>query len=201
MIKYILEWDKSSVVIGLSTNIGTRSSAEGTADGVGGGERGGGGDGGGGDPVEQEPPLPWPINSRRRSVLLSLWRFKLNRSGIFEGQIPIHGDGPPLPSRACGDRTGRHVANGEGLQGGGGRTCAHKEQLWLPGYLLFSRPVCNGLKKLSETWRLKLTLPLRTEQPGDWQCSLWCWTLSSLEHKLPIRLFYRWGNTGLRGLS
>ena len=46
------------VVFGLSTNVGTRSSAEGTADGVGGGERGGGGDGGGGDPVEQEPPLP-----------------------------------------------------------------------------------------------------------------------------------------------
>ena len=129
------------LVIGLSTNIGARSSAERTADGVCGGEGGGGGDGGGGDPVEQEPPLPWPINSRRRSVLLSLWRFKFNRSGIFEGQIPIHGDGPPLPSTACGDRTGRHVANGEGLQGGGGRTCAHKEQLWLPGYLLFSRPV------------------------------------------------------------
>ena len=53
------------VVFGLSTNVGTRSSAEGTADGVGGGERGGGGDGGGGDPVEQEPSLPRPIDIRR----------------------------------------------------------------------------------------------------------------------------------------
>ena len=45
-------------VFGLSTNIGSGSCAEGTADGVCGGEGGGGGDGGGGDPVEQEPPLP-----------------------------------------------------------------------------------------------------------------------------------------------
>ena len=40
------------------TIAGARSSAEGTADRVCGGEGGGGGDGGGGDPVEQEPALP-----------------------------------------------------------------------------------------------------------------------------------------------
>ena len=50
--------DTNWAVIGLSTKVGTRSSAEGTADRVCGGEGGGGGDGGGGDPVEQEPPLP-----------------------------------------------------------------------------------------------------------------------------------------------
>ena len=42
----------------LSTDIGSGSSAESTADGVCGGERGGGGDGSGGDPVKQEPPIP-----------------------------------------------------------------------------------------------------------------------------------------------
>ena len=41
-----------------STKVGTRSSAEGTADRVCGGEGGGGGDGSGGDPVKQEPPIP-----------------------------------------------------------------------------------------------------------------------------------------------
>ena len=46
------------VVFGLSTKVGSGSSAEGTADGERGGEGGGCGDGGGGDPVEQEPPLP-----------------------------------------------------------------------------------------------------------------------------------------------
>ena len=166
-------WDTNLVVIGLSTNVGTRSSAEGTADRVCGGEGGGGGDGGGGDPVEQEPPLPWAINSRCRSSLLSLWRFEFNRSRIFEGQAPVHVDSPPLPSRACGDSIGGHVANREGLQGGGGSTCTHKEQLWLPGNLVFSRPVWNDQR---ESWeRLKLTLPLQTEQPGDWRCSLWWW--------------------------
>ena len=50
--------DTNWAVIGLSTKVGTRRSAEGTADRVCGGEGGGGGDGGGGDPVEQEPPLP-----------------------------------------------------------------------------------------------------------------------------------------------
>ena len=129
------------------TTAGARSSAEGTTDGECGGEGGGGGDGGGGDPVEQEPPLPWTINSRSRGSLLSLWRFKFNRSRFFEGHPPVHVDGPPLPSSACGDRTGRHVANWEGLQGGGGSTCAHKEQLWLAGYLVFSRPVWKRVKE------------------------------------------------------
>ena len=137
----------SLVVFGLSTNVGSGSCAEGTADGVCGGEGGGGGDGGGGDPVEQEPPLPRAIDGRCRSLLLSLGRFKFNRSCILEGQIPIHGDGPPLPSRAGGDGAGGHVADGEGLQGGGGGACAHKEQLWLAGNLIFSAPVCNCVKK------------------------------------------------------
>ena len=43
--------DTNWAVIGLSTKVGTRRSAEGTADRVCGGEGGGGGDGGGGDPV------------------------------------------------------------------------------------------------------------------------------------------------------
>ena len=48
----------------LSTHGGTSRCAKGTVDGEGGGEGGGGGDGGGGDPVEQEPSLPRPLDSR-----------------------------------------------------------------------------------------------------------------------------------------
>ena len=44
---------------------GTSRSTLDIADRVGGGEGGEGGDGGGGDPVEQEPSLPRPIDSRR----------------------------------------------------------------------------------------------------------------------------------------
>ena len=42
----------------LSTDIGSRSSTDDTADSVCDGERGGGGNGSGGDPVKQEPPIP-----------------------------------------------------------------------------------------------------------------------------------------------
>ena len=57
-MKKLKNRDTTLVVFCLSTDIGSGSSAESTADGVCGGEGGGGGDGSGGDPVKQEPPIP-----------------------------------------------------------------------------------------------------------------------------------------------
>ena len=141
-------WNIHLVVTGLSTKVSISKSADDTTDRVCGGVGGGGWDGGGGDPVEQEPALP---PSSCRSVLLSLWRFEFNRSCIFGEELPVRVDGPPLPSSTWGDSSGRNIANRPGVQGAGSNTCTHKEQLRLPGYLVFSRPVWNGQR---ECWEI-----------------------------------------------
>ena len=129
----------------LSTDWSTSGSAYDTADGECGGEGGGGGDGGGGDPVKQEPPLPWTINSR--SLLFSLRRFKFNWSNIFEGQL-VHCDGPPLSTGACWN-TGCSwdVANWCCLQSRSGDACAHKEHFWLPDHFV-CRPLQNNVSDI-----------------------------------------------------
>ena len=142
-------WYIHLVVTGLSTKVSISKSADDTTDRVCGGVGGGGWDGGGGDPVEQEPALP--PSSSCRSILLSLWRFEFNRSCIFGEELPVRVDGPPLPSSTWGDSSGRNVANRPGVQGAGSNTCTHKEQLRLPGYLVFSRPVWNGQR---ECWEI-----------------------------------------------
>ena len=110
----------SLVVFGLSTNVGSGSCAEGTADGVCGSEGGGGGDGGGGDPVEEEPSLPLLVHLQARLVLhgfsfnLSLEGGRLNGSFWFH---PIQRDGSSLPPCAGGNGVGGNVTDGSSLQG------------------------------------------------------------------------------------
>ena len=122
------QWKRSK--IGLTTEVGSGVSALDWADGEGGGEGGGGGDGGGGDPVEQEPSVPWVVNGR--CIALFLRRFQFKRS-----HVRSHLDGPLLPAGAGGQGGEGEVADGGRLQGRRRRRCAHEEQLWLPHNIVF----------------------------------------------------------------
>ena len=123
--------------------------AEGRADGEGGRVGGGRGDRGGGDPVEQEPSVPWVCCiscSTMRGLEMNLCR--LCRCHFDGPPLPTYAGGQQgghfsgfwdfsvkpdaiLPASAGGQRGGRDVADGGRLQSGRGRAGAHVEQLRL----------------------------------------------------------------------
>ena len=157
------------MVTGLSTKVSISKSADDTTDRVCGSVGGGGWDGGGGDPVVQEPPLPWAIN--RRSFM---WRFNFNRGNIFERQL-VHRNGPPLPPCACRWGPWWDIADWGRLQGGGGRTCANKQHFWSSKNDFLCRPGGKLGERHFRQEEWELTLPLQRGGRGECLPSSWWW--------------------------